>query len=128
MSFICTSTVQRLVHKKFYSPPVNKKLTPPHSTTPPPPFSLVIYESSYIRSLVLIWYFRLIPESPRWLLLNNRQNEARNHLLKVAKMNKRTLPKHELERPVVSVNRASFRQLFSSWKMTKLTVINWDLW
>ena len=75
-----------------------------------------------------LFHFRLIPESPRWLSLNNSEDKARNQLLKVAKMNKRTLPDDALEKPINLEQRASFRQLFSTWKVAKITLISWNLW
>ncbi|XP_028391580.1 solute carrier family 22 member 16-like isoform X2 [Dendronephthya gigantea] len=74
--------------------------------------------------LVIIWF---IPESPRWLLLSDSEDKARKQLLKVANMNKRTLPDDALEKPI-NLQRASFRQLFSSWKVAKITLICWNLW
>ena len=81
-----------------------------------------------LQTTVLSFTSRLIPESPRWLLLHNKENEARNQLLKIAKMNKKTLPDDDIKKPVISEHRASLRQLFLSWKVTKITLISWNLW
>jgi hypothetical protein len=61
-------------------------------------------------------------------LLNNKEEEARIQLSKIAKMNRKTLPDADVEKPVISEQRASFRQLFSSWKVAKTTLISWNLW
>ena len=72
--------------------------------------------------------YRLLPESPRWLMLNNKEKEAKNRLLKIAEMNKKPLPDGDLKRPVILEQRATFSQLFSSWRMAATTLICWDLW
>ena len=73
--------------------------------------------------------FRLVSESPRWLLLNGNDGEAKAVLSKISKMNKRPLPDDlVLKKPVIPEVRISFRQLFSSWKIAKKTLIVWDLW
>jgi hypothetical protein len=61
-------------------------------------------------------------------LINNKEEDAKNVLLKIAKMNKKKLPDDDLERPVILEQRSSFAQLFSSWKVAKTTLISWDLW
>ena len=72
---------------------------------------------------------RLISESPRWLLLHDKEEEAKTVLAKVARMNKKSLPDDlVLQKPVRPETRASFRQLFTTWKTTKTTLICWDLW
>ncbi|CAB4039253.1 Hypothetical predicted protein [Paramuricea clavata] len=44
-------------------------------------------------------------------------------------MNKRPLPDDlVLQKPVIPQTRASFRQMFSTWKIAKKTLICWDLW
>ena len=37
-------------------------------------------------------YFRLVPESPRWLIVQGRYAKAREILQKIASMNSRKLP------------------------------------
>ena len=75
------------------------------------------------------WYVRLLPESPRWLLLKGREAEARKILSRVAKWNKRPLPDVlVLQKPAIPENRITFRQLFGTWKTAKKTLISWDLW
>ena len=72
---------------------------------------------------------RLISESPRWLLLHDKEEEAKAVLGKVARMNKKSLPDDlVLQKPVMPETQASFRQLFNGWKTTKTTLINWNLW
>ena len=78
-----------------------------------------------VPSLLLTW---LLPESPRWLMLNKKEKEAKNQLLKIAEMNKKLLPDGDLKRPVILEQQARFSQLFSSWRMAATTLICWDLW
>jgi hypothetical protein len=61
-------------------------------------------------------------------MLNGKETEAKSLLLKTAKINKKTLPDEDLEKPVILGQRVSFRQLFSSWKLAATTLISWDLW
>jgi hypothetical protein len=85
---------------------------------------------SKIRASEINSFFdRLVPESPRWLLLKGKVEEAEAVLSKIARMNKRPLPdKFALHKPVVSETRTSFKQLFNDWKTAKKILICWDLW
>ncbi|XP_028401282.1 solute carrier family 22 member 16-like [Dendronephthya gigantea] len=82
-----------------------------------------------IISIPVVFSSWLVPESPRWLLLNGKEEEVKKVLSKVAKMNKRPLPDDlVLQKPAITETRTSFRQLFSNWKTAKKTLICWDLW
>ena len=59
-------------------------------------------------SLLLSVYYFLVPESPRWLLENGKSSEAKEVLLKIAKINKTEIEKtkfnehfDELERRIL---------------------------
>ena len=43
--------------------------------------------------------YRIIPESPRWLVVNGRLAEGRSVLAAMAKANDTVMPKEELKRP-----------------------------
>ncbi|CAB3981466.1 organic cation transporter -like [Paramuricea clavata] len=82
-----------------------------------------------IAAIPVLFYWWLIPESPRWLLLNGKEEEAKIVLAKISRMNKRPLPDDlGLQKPVIPETRASFRQMFSSWETAKKILICWDLW
>ncbi|KAB7493646.1 Solute carrier family 22 member 3 [Armadillidium nasatum] len=60
-----------------------------------------------IPSAILLLYFKLLPESPRWLFCKGREEEAMEILRKVAEVNKRRLPdKQELEGLLSKVKRS----------------------
>ena len=75
-------------------------------------------------------HFRFIPESPRWLLVKNKKEEARNKLQKVAAFNRKEMPDEELELQDAKEGQRTgdFRDLFSSFNMTKRTLISCFSW
>ena len=70
---------------------------------------------------------RFIPESVRWLLVNGRKEEAREILTNVARINKRDMPSDELQVPATTVNNG-FLDLFKTWKLAKLSIIQLYAW
>ena len=81
-------------------------------------------------SLIFDIFTRLIQESPRWLLLHNKEEEAKFVFSKIAvKWNKRQLPNNLLlQKPPSTEKRANVFQLFRTWNMAKKTLISWNLW
>ncbi|KAL9983938.1 hypothetical protein ACROYT_G006187 [Oculina patagonica] len=77
---------------------------------------------------IFFWWF--LPESPRWLLAHNQPKQAMEELKKVAEFNRKGMPAGELEeKDAASTQRqGDFRDLFSSVKMTKRTLISWFAW
>lgn len=71
---------------------------------------------------------RFIPESPRWLLLHGKEDKAREQLAKVARINGKSLPSDELQKPEITGPRGNFKHLFFSWKVAKTTLISWNIW
>ena len=71
---------------------------------------------------------RFIPESPRWLLVKNKKEEARKKLQKVAAFNRKEMPDEELEDAKEAQRTGDFRDLFSSFTMTKRTLISCFSW
>ncbi|KRT81778.1 membrane transporter [Oryctes borbonicus] len=57
----------------------------------------------YLPLLSISFYHWIIPESVRWLLTQDRKEEARAVLLKAAKVNKRTLTQKSLEKMMTGV-------------------------
>ncbi|CAB3983634.1 organic cation transporter -like [Paramuricea clavata] len=73
-----------------------------------------------------LWWFT--PESVRWLLLQGQEDKARQELNKVAKINKKTMPKDDLVMPESTETHGNLLHLFQNKKLAKSTLINWDIW
>ena len=75
----------------------------------------------------LFLFQRFIPESVRWLLVNGRKDEAREILEKVAKVNKKEMPMEDLHVPEKTDSKGVL-ELFKTWKMAKLSLIQIYAW
>jgi OCT family organic cation transporter-like MFS transporter 4/5 len=64
----------------------------------------------------------------RWLLLQGQEDKARQELNKVAKINKKTMPKDDLVMPESTETHGNLLHLFQNKKLAKSTLINWDIW
>jgi hypothetical protein len=62
------------------------------------------------------------------LLLQGKEDKAREELNRVAKINKKTMPKDELMRPESTETHGNLLHLFQNAKLAKSTLINWDIW
>ncbi|CAB3999680.1 Hypothetical predicted protein [Paramuricea clavata] len=63
---------------------------------------------------------RLLPESPRWLLLKGKEEEAEAVLVKIARMNKRPLPDDfALQKPVVSEREQALNNFLMTGKLLR---------
>nr|KAG5706948.1 hypothetical protein BaRGS_021454 [Batillaria attramentaria] len=77
-----------------------------------------------IPSIIMLFYYWLLPESPRWLASRGRMDEAMKVLEKIAASNKKQLPniadgKQLLERDAT----VSLRHVFQSSELVKRTLI-----
>ena len=68
-------------------------------------------------------------ESPRWLVLKGKIDEAKVILERVAKVNGKEMLIEPLHyEPDKQVRMGDLRDLFMSWKMAHKTLLSWYLW
>ena len=70
---------------------------------------------------------RFVPESVRWLLVKGKKEKAHAILENVAKVNKKELPEDDLRVPLTTANKGVL-ELFKTWKLTKLSLIQIYAW
>ena len=78
--------------------------------------------------ILLDFSSRITPESVRWLLLQGKEEKARQELNRVAKINKKTMPKDDLMTPDSTEIHGNLLHLFQNRKLAKSTLINWNIW
>ncbi|MCB0078430.1 MAG: MFS transporter [Anaerolineales bacterium] len=81
---------------------------------------------SAIPGLIILWIRRYIPESPRYLLVSGKPEEARAVLERVARENGTTLPEGELIVPPAQP-RGRASDLFEG-KLARTTLLLWTIW
>ncbi|MBC7317825.1 MFS transporter [Candidatus Bipolaricaulota bacterium] len=86
----------------------------------------VLLGLSALPGLIVFWIRRHVPESPRFLLVHGREEEARQVLIRVAKENGRPLPDNfRLHAP--KILRARVRDLWHK-KYARTTALLWLIW
>jgi OCT family organic cation transporter-like MFS transporter 1 len=74
---------------------------------------------------------RFLPESPRWLIAQKRNTEARTIFARAARMNGVIIDEDVYDRGLVEpkqVTKASVLDLFSHWRLAKNTLIVFFCW
>ena len=82
--------------------------------------------SSAVAAALVLWIRRSIPESPRYLAISGRQDEAREILAGIATENGRPAPEQEL----VTGERQSGTTVAKLWKpgLRRMTLMLWITW
>ena len=82
-----------------------------------------------IESTAISWP-RILPESPRWLLVNGREDEALCVLSRIAEGNGTILPSCEIKHPVthVSERNVSITDLFRGKNIRHRTLVLICVW
>ena len=85
-------------------------------------------ESKY-NFIIMVFRFRFLPESCRYLLVNKRHDEAMKQLETVARWNGKPMPTVELQVPneVVS-EKSDVRDLFYDKNVGMVTFASWISW
>ena len=84
-----------------------------------------------MKRIIIFLSYRYVLESPRWLMVESRVDEAKAVLRRVAKVNGTELPTEEIklnyEKPANSKNGNSL-DLFRNWTIAKTSVIMFLAW
>nr|KAF6311196.1 solute carrier family 22 member 14 [Myotis myotis] len=81
--------------------------------------------------LFLVSFIWILPESPRWLLVKGKVEEAKHVLRYAADMNKRTIPLSLLDKlqvPGKNVTNASILDFYNNSQLRKVTLVMGCVW
>ena len=91
----------------------------------------------FVKTLVLtsfkLFYLRVIPESPRWLITSKKYKKAEKLIHRIVKMNKIEYPTTTMEAVKehglkVNNTRYTIVTLFKTPNLRKRTILMWFLW
>ncbi|XP_048577124.1 solute carrier family 22 member 15-like [Nematostella vectensis] len=77
--------------------------------------------------IFVLFLYKCVPESVRWLLVAGREPEARKIIEDVARVNKKQMPETELRVPKIASNKGVI-ELFRTRKLAILTLIQCYAW
>ena len=83
--------------------------------------------------LIFFLYWKHLPESPRWLLMQGKHDEARRTLEQAARINGINEVKFEFDKDSTEAKGKpslvrEFKMLVSSWYLLRSTLIIWCCW
>ena len=90
----------------------------------------ILTENTSVKKVIVLPCCRVIPESPRWLLVNGHENEARAVLMRIADGNRKPLDACELKKPDLesSTGSSSTLDLFRSKNIRHRTIVLFCMW
>ena len=83
---------------------------------------------AFLRQASLYFVARFVPESVRWLRVNERLEEAEKILHDAAKVNGRPKPTVRLSKAKTETKCGTYADLFRTWPMCKATLIQSYAW
>ena len=90
--------------------------------------NLVFYRVTQLPIISLVFFFRFVPESIRWLRVNDRLEDAEKILIETARINGKPPPKVTLTAANQEHAQGTYADLFRPWSMCRDTLIQNYAW